>query len=158
MDLLRWFAGGQAVAVLAEHRVTVATNTKGAPDFITITIRFANGAIASAEVHNNLPQSYPAFHQCEVYGSRGAIRAKDLELAPVTRYAETGAEFPEIREVLLHNSAAYTREWAAFLDAVEGRAPLPMPATEARAAIELALAASESARTGETVRLAGARA
>ncbi len=158
MDLLRWFTGGQAVAVLAEHRVTVATNTKGAPDFITITIRFANGAIASAEVHNNLPQSYPAFHQCEVYGSRGAIRAKDLELAPVTRYAETGAEFPAIREVLLHNSAAYTREWAAFLDAVEGRAPLPMPATEARAALELALAASESARTGETVRLAGARA
>lgn len=158
MDLLRWFAGGRPAVVLAEHRVTIETNTKGAPDFITIAIRFAGGAIASAEIHNNLPQGYPAFHQCEVYGTRGAIRAKDLELVDLTSYGDAGAEFPEVREILLHNPAAYVREWAAFLDAVEGRAPLPMPAAEARAALELALAASESARTGEPVPLAGARA
>lgn len=153
MDLLRWFVGGRARSVIAEQKVTIDANVKGAPDFLTCSVQFEGGAIASAEVHNALPGSYPAFHQCEVYGTAGAIRAKDLELQYIARYGDDGGDFPGVRGIFLDNPTAYTREWTAFLDAVQFGRPLPMPPEEARAALQLALAASESARLGHPVLL-----
>lgn len=152
-DLLRWFAGAEPVDVFAEHKVTVEGN-RGVPDFITWSVRFANGALGSSEVSNCLPPGYPAFHQFEIYGLRGAIRARDHELISLTRFRDGGAEFPDSTPILLHNLSAYVREHAAFLDAVRGGRPLPMAPEEARAALHLALAAVESARTGRAVRLA----
>ena len=51
------------------------------PDFLTFTVRFANGAVGSSELSNCLPPGYPAFHQFELYGDRGALRAKDHDLS-----------------------------------------------------------------------------
>ena len=152
MDLLRWFAGSEPISVFAEHKVTVEGNT-GVPDFLTCTVHFANGTIGSSEISNCLPPGYPAFHQFEIYGTRGAVRAKDHDLIGVTRYRDEGADFPESDRMLLHNPPAYVREWVAFLEAVQHERPLPMPPEEARAALRLALAAVESARTGRTARL-----
>jgi predicted dehydrogenase len=149
-DLLRWFAGAEPVAVFAEHKVTIEDNP-GVPDFITWTVRFASGAVGSSEVSNCLPPGYPAFHQFEAYGVRGAIRARDHELVSLTRFHDGGAEFPVSVRILLHNQTAYTREHAAFVDAVRMGRPLPMPPEDARAALRLALAAVESARSGRTV-------
>jgi predicted dehydrogenase len=151
-DLLRWFAGTEPAAVFAEHKVTIEGN-RGVPDFVTWTVRFANGAVGSSEVSNCLPPGYPAFHQFEAYGLRGAIRARDHELVSLTRFRDGAAEYPESVGILLHNQAAYIREHAAFLDTVQSGRPLPMEAKEARAALRLALAAVESARTGGTVSL-----
>ncbi|HKV46079.1 MAG TPA: Gfo/Idh/MocA family oxidoreductase [bacterium] len=151
-DLLRWFAGSEPVLIAAEHKVTVEGN-RGVPDFITYTVRFASGAVGSSEISNCLPPGYPAFHQCEIYGTRGAVRAKDHELVSLTRYRDEGADHPESGRVLLHNLTAYVREWTGFLDAVQHDRPLPMPPDDARAALRLALAAAESARTGRVVRL-----
>lgn len=151
-DLLRWFTGSEPVSVCAEHKVTVAGN-RGVPDFLTYTVRFASGAIGSSEISNCLPPGYPAFHQCEIYGTRGAVRAKDHDLVSVTRYRDEGIDFPESDRILLHNPTAYVREWAGFLDTVQRGRPLPMPPEEAREALRLALATVESARTGKVVRL-----
>jgi predicted dehydrogenase len=155
-DLLRWFTGAEPVEVFAEHKITVEGNP-GVPDFVTWSVRFANGALGASEISNCLPPGYPAFHQFEVYGLRGAIRARDHELVSLTRFREGGAEYPDSSAILLHNQTAYVREHAAFLDAVQGARPLPMPAEEARAALRLALAAVESARTGRAVALADDR-
>jgi predicted dehydrogenase len=156
-DLLRWFAGAEPLSVFAEHKVTIEGN-RGVPDFITWTVRFANSAIGSSEISNCLPPGYPAFHQFEIYGLRGAIRARDHELVSLTRFRDGGADYPESVHILLHNQTAYTREHAAFVDAVREGRPLPMPPEEARAALRLALAAVDSARTGHTVSLVDARA
>ena len=155
-DLLRWFAGAEPAAVFAEHNVTIQGN-RGVPDFITWTVRFANGAVGSSEISNCLPQGYPAFHQFEAYGLRGAIRARDHELVSLTRVGDAGADYPESAHILLHNPTAYVREHAAFIDTVRMGRPLPMPPDEARAALRLALAAVESARAGRVVALAEAR-
>lgn len=154
-DLLRWFTGAEPVAVFAEHKITIDGN-RGVPDFVTWTVRFANGAIGSSEISNCLPAGYPAFHQFEAYGLRGAIRARDHELVSLTRYRDGGADYPESGDILLHNQTAYVREHAAFLDAVRDGRPLPMSPAEARAALRLALAAVESAGTGRVVSLADA--
>ncbi|HLW48503.1 MAG TPA: Gfo/Idh/MocA family oxidoreductase [bacterium] len=152
-DLLRWFVGSEPVAVFAEQKITVEGN-RGVPDFVTWTVRFANGALGSSEISNCLPPGYPAFHQFEAYGLRGAIRARDHELVSLTWFREGAAEYPESTHILLHNQTAYVREHAAFLDAVRGGRPLPMSPEEARAALRLALAAVESAQAGRVVLLA----
>jgi predicted dehydrogenase len=152
MDLLRWFAGSEPISVFAEHKVTVEGNI-GVPDFLTCTVHFADGTIGSSEISNCLPPGYPAFHQFEIYGTRGAVRAKDHDLIAVTRYRDEGADFPESDRTLLHNPPAYVREWVAFLEGVQHDRPVPMAPEEARAALRLALAAVESARTGRTAHL-----
>jgi len=150
-DLLRWFAGAEPVSVFCEHKVTVAGN-RGVPDFLTFTVRFANGAVGSSELSNCLPPGYPAFHQFELYGDRGALRAKDHDLLSVTRFGEHGAEFPGSYEILLHNLPAYVRELDAFVDALRHDRPVPMPPEEARAALAIAMAAVDSATAGRVVR------
>ncbi|HXX40304.1 MAG TPA: Gfo/Idh/MocA family oxidoreductase [bacterium] len=152
-DLLRWFVGTEPVSVFCEHKMTVEGN-RGVPDFLTFTVRFAGGAVGSSELCNCLPPGYPAFHQLELYGDRGALRAKDHDLISITRFREGTIEFPGAYEILLHNVPAYVREQAAFVNVITHDAPVPMPPEEARAALRLALASVESARSGRTVQLA----
>lgn len=149
-DLMRWFVGAEAETVTAETAVTIEGNV-GVLDFISLTVRFAGGAIGSAEVLNGAPPGYPAFHQLELYGTAGAIRARDHELTGLVRFGENGADYPGHYEMLLHNLPAYARELEALVDAITGTRPLPMPPTEARAALAIALAAVRSAETGQTV-------
>ena len=151
-DLLRWFIGAEAESVTAETNVTIAGNV-GVIDFISLSVKFAGGAIGSAEVLNCAPPGYPAFHQLEIYGTSGAIRAKDHELVGVTRFAATGADRPGSFDMLLHNLPAYARELAELVEAIRQDRPLRMPPSEARAALALTLAAVESARTGQAVAL-----
>ena len=150
-DLLRWFVGAEPVSVSCEHKVTIPGN-RGVPDFLTFTVRFANDAIGSSELSNCLPPGYPAFHQFEVYGDRGALRAKDHDLISATRFTENGAHFPMGYEMLLHNLPAYVRELDGFLDALQEDRPVPMPPEEARAALAIAMAAVASATEGRVVR------
>jgi predicted dehydrogenase len=152
-DLLRWFAGAEPESVACEHKVTIAGN-RGVPDFLTFTVRFANGAVGSSELANCLPAGYPAFHQFEVYGDRGALRAKDHDLISATRFTEDGAYYPAGYEMLLHNLPAYVRELDGFLDALQHDRPVPMPPEEARAALAIAMAAVASAAQGRVVRFA----
>jgi predicted dehydrogenase len=152
-DLLRWFTGAAPREVRAELAVTIPENTAGVVDFLSFTVTFDDGAIGSAEVLNCAPPGYPAFHQMELYGTEGAIRARDHELIGLTRFAAEGADFPGTYDMLLHNKPAYVRELTELIEAIREDRPVRMPPREARAALELTLAAVASARTGRTVRL-----
>ncbi len=154
-DLMRWFVGREAEAVTAETAVTIEGNV-GVIDFISLSIRFAGGAIGSTEVVNCVPPGYPAFHQLELYGTQGAIRARDHELTGLTRFGDAGADFPGHYEMLLHNLPAYARELAELVEAIREPRPLRLPPTEARSALAIALAAVRSAETGRVVALQGA--
>jgi myo-inositol 2-dehydrogenase/D-chiro-inositol 1-dehydrogenase len=151
-DLLRWFIGAEAESVIAETNVTIAGNV-GVIDFISLSVKFAGGAIGSAEVLNCAPPGFPVFHQLEIYGTSGAIRAKDHELAGVTRFSAGAADRPGSFEMLLHNLPAYARELFELTEAIREDRPVCMPPSEARAALALTLAAVESARTGQAVAL-----
>jgi myo-inositol 2-dehydrogenase/D-chiro-inositol 1-dehydrogenase len=151
-DLMRWFIGHEAESVDAEINVTIEGNV-GVTDFISLTVRFAGGAIGSAEVLNCAPPGYPAFHQLELYGTHGAIRARDHELTGLTRFGDHGADFPAHYHMLLHNLPAYARELAELVDAIRTDRPVFMPPSEARAALAITLAAVRSAHLGRTVHM-----
>lgn len=149
-DLMRWFTGREAAHVTAEMAVTIEGNV-GVTDFISLSVGFAGGAIGSAEVLNCAPPGYPAFHQLELYGTSGAIRARDHELTGLTRFGEGGATFPGHYEMLLHNMPAYGRQMLELVEAIRADRALHMPPSEARSALAIALAAVRSAHLGRTV-------
>lgn len=148
-DLFGWFAGADPVKVYAEHKITRSFGL--VPDFISITVTFANGVVASAEVNNFLPPGYPAYHQFEIHGTKGTIRAKDLDQQALTRYRDQGADAPGIFERLLRYQDAYVSELSQFVDAMQRGLPVPLPAQEARKALRIALAAVASAESGRVV-------
>lgn len=145
-DLFNWFVGARPVRVYAEHRVTRPGGAVA--DFVSFTVRYANGALAAAEVNNALPPGYPAFHEFELFGTAGAARARDHEMRMLERFDAGGMRAPRVLEHLLHVQEAYAREHRAFLDSVEHGAPPAITVEEARLALAVALAADEAARTG----------
>jgi len=143
-DLIRWFVGSEAVSVYAESRITDPEGE--VPDFLTCLIRFANGAVGGTEVVNRLPSAYPVYHQIEVVGTEGVIRAFDSEMAPLRITRRDGATYPANWSTLLHIGSAYETEIRGFADAILTDGPLPMEPFEARQALALSLAAVESSR------------
>ena len=152
VDLLRWFTGVEAVTAYAEHAISIEGNI-GVPDFMSFVVRFANGALGSGEISYHPPASYPAFHQLELFGTAGAIRARDHELIGATEYDAKGAHFPGAHELLLHTCSTYVRQLAEFVAAIRESCEARMPPSEARAALAVALALIELARTGREVAL-----
>jgi myo-inositol 2-dehydrogenase/D-chiro-inositol 1-dehydrogenase len=150
VDLLRWFSGAEPASVYAEQAVTVQGNV-GVADFLSFVLRFTNGAIGSGEINYHPPASYPAYHQLELYGTAGAIRACDHELIGATEYDAAGAHFPDTYELMLHNVTAYVRQLAEFVAAIRENRDVCMPPGEARAAMAVALALIKSAQTGRVV-------
>lgn len=143
-DILRWFMDDAPVSVFAEHAVQRAGNV-GVPDFISIVVRFANGGIGATEISWMPPPGYPAFHQLELYGTEGVLRARDQDSIGLTRYARAGASFPGAHEMLLRNGPIYVREVAEFIGGIaEGRSMWVSP-EDARLALATALGAIRSA-------------
>ncbi|HUG16371.1 MAG TPA: Gfo/Idh/MocA family oxidoreductase [Thermomicrobiales bacterium] len=150
-DLARWFVGVDPVSIYAEARVTEPGAE--APDMLTYTIEFANGAVAGAEIVNQLPRGYPYFHMMEVAGTHGRVRAIDPIMSPFTVADETGLRQPVNFPALLHVDQAYVDELAAFAETLRHDTPLPITPQEARGAIELSVAAVRSSQLGKPVAL-----
>ena len=72
-------------------------------------------------------------------------------MAVYAEYGQDGVAFPGSYELLLHNHPAYARQLTEFVDAIQERRETRMPPGEARAALAVALALLESARTGREV-------
>ncbi|MEA2513323.1 MAG: myo-inositol 2-dehydrogenase / D-chiro-inositol 1-dehydrogenase [Thermomicrobiales bacterium] len=143
-DLIRWFVGAEPVAIYAESRITDPQGE--VPDFLTCLIRFANGAIGGTEVVNRLPSGYSVYHQIEVIGTEGAIRAFDTEMAPLRISGTDGTRFPANWDTLLHIGAAYEAEIRGFAESILSDGPVPMDPWEARQALAMSLAAVTSSK------------
>ncbi len=151
MDLLRWFVGADAVSIYATSRVT--DPTAEVPDFITCSVRFANGALGAAEVVNRLPPGYPIAHMLEVFGTAGVVRATDTTMSSLSVTGQGGTTHPANWSTLLHVPAAYEDQLRSFADAVRDDAPVPLHPWEARQALAMSLAAVRSSAEGRAVRL-----
>ena len=151
VDLLRWYVGDEAASVYAESRTGNAQSE--VPDFISIQIRFRSGALAASEVVTNLPHDYPLYHQLEVYGTEGMIRAMDPEMRTYSETTEDGTREPLNFDALLHIDTAYEDEMRGLLDAIEQDMAVPLPPEEARQAVMLSVAAVWSSQHGQVAHI-----
>ncbi|MGP3961111.1 Gfo/Idh/MocA family oxidoreductase [Nonomuraea sp. 3N208] len=153
-DALRYLnPGAEAVEVFAMADALVRPDFKerGLLDTAVVTIRFDNGAIATAEASFQAVYGYDV--RGEVFGSAGMLTMGDLHRTHLTAYGPDGAatECVTYDQDLFHD--AYVAELADFAECVRtGRAPA-VTGQDARAALAIALAAIESVTIGRPVRV-----
>ncbi|MDF2630183.1 MAG: gfo/Idh/MocA family oxidoreductase [Symbiobacteriaceae bacterium] len=148
-DWLRW-TFGEVERVYAK---SLSTRTTERLDYALVTLRFASGAIAHVEgtwSHSGFRYGF------EVAGSKGLIDFDSAKIQPVVvqkRAAEAGVTGVAVPESPLRESP-YTTEIRHFGRCIEhGEIPI-VTAYDAYKAVEISLAALESARTGRPVTLA----
>jgi predicted dehydrogenase len=159
-DWLRWnfgevtrvFARG-----LAYNELAHGTNR----DHGLIVLRFASGALAHVEVMWSMPRGSPFITKVEVAGDRGMILFDNQSSMPIRGYwAGEGAAGGGAATAVPESPVAvspFQAEIAHFLECVrDDRQPL-VGVEDAVKALEISLAALESACTGQPVTLGGAR-
>jgi len=149
MDLFRWFAGAEARSVYAESKITVPG--REVPDAFTVHVEFENGVLAACDLYTQAPTGYPYYHQLEIIGTRAVLRARDTDMITLMKFDAQGSHFPTAYETLLHINDAYVNEQRLFFESILHGSPVPLDPADARAALEMALAATHAAATGERV-------
>lgn len=162
-DTLNWFnAGAHPVEVYAMADALVAPEFKdsGLLDTAVVTIRYNNGAIATAEANFSAVYGYDV--RGEVFGSAGMVSAGDVSPTSTRHYTSKGEakSTSRLNVDLFHQ--AYTDELVSFAAAVRGsetgpqpRGPKVTPAVgeDARAALAIALACIASVEQNRPVPL-----
>jgi myo-inositol 2-dehydrogenase / D-chiro-inositol 1-dehydrogenase len=143
-DTLCWLnPGARVTEVYAQAAALIHPQyaDAGLLDTSVVQLRFDNGAFATAEASFQAVYGYDV--RGEVFGSEGVLLAgRDPEQAGRLN-TELFAD-------------AYTAQFIHFADCVRTGATPSVTGHDARVALEIALAAAESVRTGAPVALAGA--
>jgi len=153
-DALLWLNPGAAameVHAFADALIAPEFKESGLLDTAVVTIRFDNGAIATAEA--NFAAAYGYDVRGEVFGSAGMVTIGTPAQQSLQTWTGTGAARNTARSdtELMHD--AYVGEFLAFCDVVRHGAPVLVGGAEARAALEIALAAIASVGQGRSVRV-----
>ena len=117
-----------------------------------VTVRFDNGAVGTAEACFAAAYGYDV--RGEVFGSQGMVTLGDGRRGTWSFSGAAGRAAETVRGDQELFGYAYTAELAAFVEAVRAGTPAPVTGEDARAALAIALAAAESARTGRPAEVA----
>jgi myo-inositol 2-dehydrogenase / D-chiro-inositol 1-dehydrogenase len=153
-DTLRWMnPDAKAVEVYAAADALVRPDWKdrGLLDTAVVTVRFDNGALATAEASFQAVYGYDV--RGEVFGSAGMVTAGDVRRTSAAFHGENGVVQETVRRNVDLFRDAYTDELAHFVRCVrDGIAP-ECTGEDARGALEIALASIESVQAGRPIRL-----
>ncbi len=151
-DALRFLnPGASAVEVYATANALVEPDWKGRGllDTAVVLVRFDNGAVGTADACFEAVYGYDV--RGEVFGSGGMATMGDGRRTGMVFSSALGQSAQTVRSDQELFSAAYIAELAAFVDAVRSGAAAPVDGQDARAALQIALAAAESVRSGRPV-------
>lgn len=157
-DSLRYLnPGAEAVEVfvMADALIAPDYKSKGFLDTAVVTIRFDNGAIATAEANFQAVYGYDV--RGEVFGSAGMLTMGSVNDSDLVRYLANGiqSDTQRLDTDLLRD--AYVAELNHFADCLRTGAKPLASGEDARAALAIARACIESFQLGKAVRVEGAR-
>ena len=153
-DMLLWFNPGSRpveVHAYADALVAPAFKEAGLLDTAVVTIRFDNGAIATAEASFSAAYGYDV--RSEIFGSAGMVTAGTPAHLSTTHWTTAGKAQPTSRQDTELMRDSYRAELEAFCRVVRDGEPSPVTGADARAALEVALTAVASVEQGAPVRL-----
>ncbi|MCU0514228.1 MAG: Gfo/Idh/MocA family oxidoreductase [Anaerolineae bacterium] len=149
-DYARWLCG-EVESVYARHIAPRFPQAAG--DYALAILRHTSGAITHVEGGWAYP--VPLFRTAlEIAGSAGLIEHPAASSAPIGVYLHA-TEATDVETAVPASPLAedpYTTEIRHFYDVLTGRAAPRVTAHDGAAAVQIALAAIESARTGRAVR------
>ena len=154
-DALRFLnPGATAVEVYATATALVEPDWKdrGLLDTAVVVVRFDNGAVGTAEACFEAAYGYDV--RGEVFGSGGMATMGGGRRTGMVFSGAAGELAETVRSDQELLSGAYTAELAAFVDAVRAGGSAASTGEDARAALEIALAAAASVESGRPVLIA----
>jgi UDP-N-acetylglucosamine 3-dehydrogenase len=144
-DYLRWTLG-EVERVYARGLLGREYNRL---DYVLATLRFESGAIAHVEGHWGYPG--PFNYSIEVAGSDALLTVDSTEPASLQLIGGDPEEIPD----LASGESPYTKELEHFIHCIAtGEEPI-VQAKDAREALRIGLAATQSVLTGEPITLGG---
>jgi hypothetical protein len=118
-----------------------------------VTLTYGDGRIAV--IKNSRRAVYGYDQRLELLGSEGLLQAQNMLENTVVKLTTAGVTAAKPTYFFLERyMPAYAAEWAAFVAAVQGGGALPVTLADGVAALAMAEAATQSARSGQPVRLA----
>jgi UDP-N-acetylglucosamine 3-dehydrogenase len=156
-DLFRWYFGQEAIEVYAVARlVREAAREAGSYDHAMITYAFDGGGVGFAEASWAYPHNFGGtlYAHLDIVGTEGKIEYSDKDTNPMLAYTpQRGHELPRYFKFMSTTEYAFEEEIRHFVHCIiEGR-ELSISPQDARAALEMALAAQRSAEVGLPVSL-----
>ncbi|MBT8426034.1 MAG: inositol 2-dehydrogenase [Silicimonas sp.] len=153
-DICQWLMGAmpETVTAKASSLVDPEIGAAGDVDTAVIVLTYADGRIAT--IRNSRRAAFGYDQRIELLGSDGMLQAENmLEHQVVKSTAEGVTSAKPMHFFLERYMPAYAREWGAFVDAVTEGKPMPVTLDEGVNALAVAEAATQSVRSGETVKL-----
>ncbi|HEI8868883.1 Gfo/Idh/MocA family oxidoreductase [Serratia sp. AKBS12] len=153
--LLHFNHGAKPVEVyaLADALVRPDFKQRGLLDTSVVTLRFDNGAIATAEASFQAVYGYDV--RGEVFGSKGMLQAGHINATHCVRYHQGGIAIDTARldSDLLRD--AYVAEMTEFAHCIRSGETPRATGEDARNALEIALACIESVQQNRPIALGG---
>jgi len=154
LDMARFLLGEEPVEVhaAASCLVDASIGTAGDVDTAVVTLRTQSGKLC--QISNSRRASYGYDQRIEAHGSKGLLRAGNVTQTTVELATDAGFTTDPVLPFFLERyAAAYRAELDTFIAAVEsGQLPEP-DGDDGLKALLLADAATQSAKTGQVVRL-----
>jgi inositol 2-dehydrogenase len=153
-DLASWLMDDSVIEVYAIGEALVYPQLRdfGDLDNAQVTLRFASGAMGSINLSRNARYGYDV--RTEVLGSEGALRIGDLRRTALDMLTGSGVHYETYPWYQERFAEAYRQELCHFVAWVQGEAKPSATGEDGRTALAVALAATESFRTGQPVELA----
>jgi scyllo-inositol 2-dehydrogenase (NAD+) len=150
-DLLRWLMQDEVQRVYTESASLVYPELLniGDVDNAMINVRFERGGLGNVEVSRTAHYGYDI--QCNVIGTKGALQIGYLQETPVLLLNRQGAHHDVVPYFAERFGPAYTAQIAHFVECLrDGKAPM-VTSKDARAALQIGLAATRSQHEGRIV-------
>lgn len=153
-DMANFMMGEAPVSVIATASCIVDPEIGAAGDVDTavVTLTYADGRIAV--IKNSRRAVYGYDQRVELLGSEGLLQAQNMLENTVVKSTTNGVTGAKPTYFFLERyMPAYAAEWAAFVDALNNGADIPVTLSDGIDALAMAEAATQSAKTGIPVKL-----
>jgi myo-inositol 2-dehydrogenase/D-chiro-inositol 1-dehydrogenase len=151
-DMARYFIPNIVeVTAVGANSFSDYIKEEGDYDSAVVTLRGENNELIT--IVNSRHSSYGYDQRLEAFGSEGMLYAQNIAETTVAKYSKTAVEArkPYLEFFLDRYAVSYRRELELFLEGIRTGTQINPNFEDGRAALVLADAALESARTGKTI-------
>ncbi|QQA43577.1 inositol 2-dehydrogenase [Pelagovum pacificum] len=153
-DMATFMMGEMPVTVSAAASSLVDPEIGAAGDFDTAVVTLTYGDGRLAVIRNSRRAAYGYDQRIELLGSAGALQVDNVTETKLVKSTVDGITGAKPTYFFLERyMPAYVAEWDAFVTAVTNGTAVPVTLADGVAALELAEAATRSAREGRPVAL-----
>jgi myo-inositol 2-dehydrogenase / D-chiro-inositol 1-dehydrogenase len=153
-DMARFVTGSEVVEVFARGAVRIVPELEQLGDLDTAVVVLSHECGAYTTIDNSRQAAYGYDQRVEAFGSLGVASSENpLAHTGIVR-TTAGSRAESLPHFYLERYVpSYVREWAAFVAALRGGLPSPVPGGDGRAPLVIGLAARRSAHEGRPVRV-----